>query len=288
MSLSYNHRNIADASAQGIHLKKVVGAYEVSASLNLQMQSSDEDEIYYLRIETVRLFVKGTSGGEQFIGTLCPYELRMLRTHDFSNRECVDLSLTLHPGQLSAIEDLRDGGDLVFILKIRGQAYLNSDEQRAYDDFSVHMPRSDWIQQLKNISFMDVLLIEVPFPATDLPERLQTVQHALEEAQRHFISAEYSSCVASCRTAIQELGHHVFGKKDWSVKTLKQLDENAPAMAKEDREKALFAVIRHYAHQAHHGEGEGGVRHYTRSEAQMILRMAAAAISGAVNFDGRP
>jgi len=287
MSLSYHHRNIADASVQGIHLKKAVGAYELSASLNLQMQSSDEDEIYYLRVETARLIVKGKSGGEQFIGTLCPYELRMLRTHDFSNRECIDLSLILHPSQVSAIEDIRDGGDLTFNLKIRGQAYLNSDEQRAYDDFSVHVARSNWIQQLKNVGFMDVLLIEVPFPVTELPDQLEAVQHALEEAQRHFVSAEYSSCVASCRTAIQELGHHVFGNEGWAVKTLKQLDENATTMAKEDREKALFAVIRHYAHQAHHGEGEGGVRHYTRSEAQMILRMTAAAVSCGINFDGR-
>jgi len=290
MSLSYHQRTIADPSVQGIHLRKAVGAYELLASLNLQMQSSEEDEIYYLRIEAVRLFVKGQHGSEQFIGTLLPYDLRMLRTYGHSQRECVDLSLILQPTQVAAIEDIRDGGDLTFILKIRGQAYLNSDEQRAYDDITVHTPRSAWIMQLKNSGFMDVLLIEIPFPASELPEHLEAVQHYLEEAQRQYMNAAYTACVASCRTAIEDMGCQTYNTAKWHEEALKPLkgpSSNGGGkisdMDKNEREKALLGIIRHYAHLAHHGEGEGGVRNYTQIEARMILQMTSAAISAALN-----
>jgi hypothetical protein len=165
-----------------------------------------------------------------------------------------------------------------------GQAYLNSDEQQSQYEFSIHTPKSEWITRLKTAGFMDILLLEVPFPISGVPEHLETVQHALEEAQRHFMSAEYTACVASCRTAVQELGHYMFDDPKWSDGALKHLNDDAKSMAKDDREKALFAVIRHYTHQAHHGNGEGGARYYTRSEARMILQMAAAAMGASSNF----
>lgn len=31
-----------------------------------------------------------------------------------------------------------------------------------------------------------------------------------------------------------------------------------------------YGYVRHYTHQSHHAEGEGGSRHYTHAEAQMF------------------
>jgi len=283
MSLCYHTRNIASLSVQGVHLKKATGAYELFIGLDLQMQTSSEDEVYYLRVEAARLFVKGANGIERYIGILRPTELNMLRTWDYSHRQCLEMTLMLQPGQVAAIEDIRGGGDLTFKFEVRGQAYLNGDEQRAHDNFTVRVPKSEWLNRLKSARFMDVLLLEVPFSAIDLPEQLRVIRDDLEQAQNLFMNADYANCVAQCRHAIQELGHYVYDDQKWAEGALKKLNDEARAMGKEEREKAIFAAIRHYVHQAHHSSGEGGVRHYDRSEARMILQMTAAAVGAVAN-----
>lgn len=44
------------------------------------------------------------------------------------------------------------------------------------------------------------------------------------------------------------------------------------------REASLWAVLRHYTHQAHHGVSEGGAARYSRAEAQFVLTLTAAAV----------
>ena len=52
-------------------------------------------------------------------------------------------------------------------------------------------------------------------------------------------------------------------------------------MDKPSREAAVYAVVRHYTHLAHHGPSEGGVPAYTRAETQFLLTLAAAAAAHA-------
>jgi hypothetical protein len=46
-----------------------------------------------------------------------------------------------------------------------------------------------------------------------------------------------------------------------------------------EREAALWASVRHYAHLAHHGPSDGGVPHYSRQDAQLVLTMLATLVS---------
>jgi len=281
MSLNYHQYSVADIDVPSVYLMKGVGAYELMIPVGLKMQSHKDK--YELRIDSARAFISSGNVKNQLLGTARPDDFQTYPTFDHSYQGTQDLRLMLQPQQLSAIEDIRNGDDFEVKLEIRGEARLNGEVQRTHDKLTVHIPRSEWVKQLKNIGFMDVLLMEIPFPVAEVPERLETVHHALEEAQRHFANAEYASCVASCRTAIQEIGHHIFDGKDWATGILKRLREGATDMSKMERDSALYAVVRHYTHQAHHGEGEGGSRHYSRSEAQMILRMVAALVSGATS-----
>jgi hypothetical protein len=49
-----------------------------------------------------------------------------------------------------------------------------------------------------------------------------------------------------------------------------------------EREAALWAAARHYAHLAHHGPSDGGVSQYSRAEAQLVLMSMITVIDGAI------
>ena len=83
----------------------------------------------------------------------------------------------------------------------------------------------------------------------------------------------------SGRIATDDLGLRRFGHENWSTGSLKRLAADQQGMSKEERDAALFAALRHYTHQAHHGPGDGGVSTYTRAESQFVLSVTAAAAS---------
>ena len=49
-------------------------------------------------------------------------------------------------------------------------------------------------------------------------------------------------------------------------------------MTKPQREEAVYAALRHYAHLAHHAVGDSGETSYTRAEAEIVLSTTVAAV----------
>jgi hypothetical protein len=179
---------------------------------------------------------------------------------------------------------MRGDDDLKFEILLRGEIGNGEDSYSAQEMLRKSIPRSEWIENLRRAEYMDILLLEVPFPAMDAPETLTSVRHHLEVAQRHFTHAEYTSCVGSCRTAIQELGHHVYETDEWSKGAIPKTTDNMRDMSKDERIKGMFAMLRHLTNQAHHGEGEGGVIHYSRIESRMVLQMTVSAVTGVIGL----
>jgi hypothetical protein len=189
------------------------------------------------------------------------------------------LILPVSPGQLAAIEALRGTDNLQFELLVTGSGIGESGSQQVQDTWRIDVPRSKWINDLQAAKARNILLLEVPLPLqneTDAPSQVGTI---LKRAEEHFRNGDYHACVASCRTVIQEFGAQQFGKKDWSAALLSRLATDRNNMKKSEREAALWAVLRHYTHQAHHAESEGGIDFYTRTEAQFILTLAASFIT---------
>ena len=98
---------------------------------------------------------------------------------------------------------------------------------------------------------------------------------ALRHAEEECRNGDYGGCIASCRIVIDEVG------KLWGMNWPKML-ELTRGKSKAEREEALFAVVRHYTHGAHHAPGDGGASGYTRREAELILNVTAAATAQAL------
>ena len=106
---------------------------------------------------------------------------------------------------------------------------------------------------------------------------------ALQRAEEQYRSGDYHGCVGSCRTAMEELGNRMHGDEWWAGNALALLASRSTreGMDKAAREAALHAVLRHYAHLAHHGPSLGGAAAYTCAEAQFVLSLTAAAAAHA-------
>ena len=80
---------------------------------------------------------------------------------------------------------------------------------------------------------------------------------------------------------VDELGCRIAGCKDWAKPSLDRLSSNPRGMSKSERERAMLGALRHYTHQAHHGESEGGEISYSRADTQHILTLAASFVARA-------
>ena len=279
MGLTVGSREIADTTIQGVRLSPLVGGYELVFGLKLAIRSC-ADGMQRASISGARTFVTPDEGTPRALGFAHPVQPFEIVCKPHGSTETPSLHLHLQPGQLDALEKLRGTGNLSFELQASGTGTDGQREQRVQGDWRVRVPRSEWIEQLGSVGARNVMLLEVPLPLGNASDDRQTFATELRRAEERYRHGDYNGCVAACRLAITELGLHRFGN-GWPNKSLKRLDSDRERMTKEDREAALCAVLRHYAHQAHHGPSDGGVSAYTRAEAQFVLSATAAAAAKA-------
>lgn len=279
MEIVVGTRIMARATSQNVFLRKMVGAYELSFPLNLHILRGDTSH-REASIVGARVAMQATSGEHQLGYARLDAPLHILLGTDESSAS-ITFSLPLLPHQISSIEELRGEESLTFYLTLCGSGREDRYPRQVHDKWGIAVPRSRWIEMLREAAALDVLLIEIPMPVADLPPEWRKVRADLLEAQRHFHLGEFGACVVSCRKVVQETGQKLYGEQDWSGSRLDRLASGRRDMTKAQREEAVNAAIRHFTHPAAHAEGEGG-DYYTRAEAKLVLSMAAAIVSRAV------
>jgi hypothetical protein len=167
---------------------------------------------------------------------------------------------------------------VTFELLVTGVSWDQNGEQGVQDDWRTQIPRSEWLEKLRGAKARDVLLLEVPMALVDRAKEWEAIARELQRAEKLFRDGDYNPCVSSCRLALDELGHLKFGPGDWAGPLLDRIAKDRGSMTGGEREAALWAAVRHYAHLAHHGPSAGGVPNYARQEAQLILTMVATLV----------
>lgn len=278
MSLSINSHLIADVRVQGITLRSVLGAYELVFALSISIHRVREVP-RHAAIMGARVHLTRPGEQRQEIGFARPEQPMRVVQHDHPYSQTPTLVLPLQPGQLNAIEDFRDAADLDFELTVAGAGQEGDRDGQIGDTWRIHVPRSDWVKKLNDAGALNVLLLEVPLAIGSSSEAWTAIGDSLRRAEKQFSEGDYHACVASCRTIVQDLGALRFGGKDWSTPLLKRLANDRAGMTKEERESAIWGSLRHYTHQAHHGDSEGGELYYTRAEAKLVLALTASFIA---------
>lgn len=282
MGLTIGSWQIADPRVQSVTLCPMVGGFELIFGLRVPIRAV-EAVVRRASIAGSRITVRSNDGEPLSLGFARPERPFELASTAAGSTESHDLYLYLQPGQLAALESVRGTGDLSFEFAASGTGSDEHGEQQVFGDWQHRVPRSDWIGQLRTAGVRDVLMLEVPIPLKHGTDDWRAIAEPLQRAEEQYRSGDYYSCVGSCRTAMEELGVYRYGDEEWAGRALGPLASRSTRedMDKAAREAAVYAVLRHYTHLAHHGPSEGGVFAYTRAEAQFLLGLTAAAAAHA-------
>ena len=282
MGLTVGSWQMADPRVQGVTLRPIVGGFELVFGLRVPIRAVD-NVVRRASVAGARVTVRPDDGEPRILGFARPESPFDISSAFGGSTQSHDLYLYLQPGQLAALEMLRGTGDLAFEFAATGTGSDENGEQYVRGDWRHRVPRSDWIAQLRSAGTRDVLLLEVPIPLTGADDEWRAVAASLQRAEEQYRRGDYHSCIGSCRTAIEELGVYRFRDGEWIGKTLAPLASRPTrdAMDKTAREAAVYAVLRHYTHLAHHGPSEGGVPAYSRAEAHFLISLTAAAAARA-------
>ena len=275
MTLLVGSRRIADGGVQSVALRRAVGAYELVFAFYLTA-SPGEGGLPRGSVLGARVSAKPSRGEPRDLGIARPERPFEVVCREHVTTATPTLHICLQPGQIAALETLREAGDLTFDLSFSGTASDRQGEQQVYGSCSVGVPRSEWLEKLRGAGVRDTLLVEVPLPLEGVSEEWREAASHLRHAEEHYRNGDYRGCIASCRIAIDAVGE--LRGMNWS-----KIPDLARGMDKAAREEALFAVVRHYTHEAHHAASDGGARGYTRREAELILNLTAAATAHALS-----
>tara|TARA_R110001592_G_scaffold20926_18_gene84754 strand:+ start:3550 stop:4434 length:885 start_codon:yes stop_codon:yes gene_type:complete len=286
-SVTVNSMNIAEITNKQVWLKSLLGIYELGFNFSLRGPSERDGKSRWAKIHSARVQVNTKHNGQLDLGLARLETPLALKTHaEHSITAQMTAFLTLTNIQLSKLEEVRDGHDLEFKLIIKGVGGDGQHENPVYDEWRVEIPRSKWIEILRQSGYMDIMLLEVPMlPKGEVSDDWLDVKAELEEAQDSFLNRKYASCVAQCRKVLEDSGYIKFGEHNWYNPSLNLIGKdkrstekgkpNRESMSKESRENAIWASLFHYTHQANHGRSKGGESGYSREEAKTILTLTA-------------
>ncbi len=282
MGLTIGSWQIADPRVQSVTLRPIIGGFELIFGLRVPSRAV-ENVVRRVSIAGCRITVRPNDGEPRNLGFARPERPIEIASTSWGSTASHDLYLYLQPGQLAALETLRGTGDLSFEFTASGTGSDEHGDQYVFGDWHHRVSRSDWIGQLRTAGARHVLLVEVPIPLDDAADEWRATAAALQRAEEQYRSGDYHSCIGSCRTAMEELGIYRYGDREWAGQALAPLASRSTRsdMDKAARDAAVYAVLRHYTHLAHHGPSEGGVPAYTRAEAQFVISLTAAAAAHA-------
>lgn len=278
MGLSLGSRILADVRVQGVSLRQNLGRYELIFGLYVTIRPT-ETQVQRASIVGARVTLDLGGGQKQSLGfarSESPFDI-VSANHPSSMTP--SLHLYLDAIQVANIEALREESDLGFELLANGVGSNVNGEHLVQDEWRITVARSDWIKKLRGSGAYEMMLIEVPLPVVEEVSDWNTISDGLLRAEAQYRNGDYRGCISLCRTVIEELGTYRYKNQNWANTSIDRLASDRKGMTKDEREAALWATLRHYTHQAHHGPSEGGVSQYSRAEAQFVLAWTAGAMA---------
>lgn len=194
---------------------------------------------------------------------------------------------------LKEVEELRQGRDLTFMIRIRFVAAIKDAAPGLANDSFVHahvdsdsgsyafchhrIPKSDWLRHLKELGFGDYYLLELPL--RKIPERAgfkKAVAH-LESAWSHFGESRDDETLWDCYRAFEYLAKKA-GCENPDQNAFEKLLSGVTDDAKKKRLKALMHYLCQFFHAGRHETGsEKAVVDRRDAEYALILSQATLA-----------
>jgi hypothetical protein len=174
---------------------------------------------------------------------------------------------------VEALEDLRVGGGLTFILQLYPLVIVGGEPLALpFAELAVDINHASWATLLEQVGYRKTMLFELPLPATELRPELTAALEHLERAQHHYLRADYREAVGSCRDALEGLTHALGDEGHLASLVAKDL----PDLPKGDRLSLVRRSLLRLSHLARHGDPLASSTSWTREDARAVLGMTAA------------
>jgi hypothetical protein len=258
-----------------------------------RLQFSLEINIHATRGRTVEM---GSLTGFVYAGTspagaLKPLGIAVAETNWFAStaddprRQFLSLYLDLSGEQLAALERVRGGGSLTFQFDVRMLVRsIERNVQLGFETLRFEANLSVWSKVLKQLGYLELLLLSVELPIDDVPAELRNAVSQVRAAHEDLIAGRYDSTVGRCRIAMDAIDAVVKPESTLgqTIQSLSANRETLTGMTKRARGDLVRMVLRHYTHLAHHVDSGGGPESFSRHDALFILTATAGVIWDAV------
>lgn len=155
-------------------------------------------------------------GAAHPLGRATPQNSWFTGTLEHRRSQTIVLELDLAGERLEALERLRAGGSLVFHFDLSlhvhrpernqpGTKGVWIDVQPGSERVQLPVNTSDWTEVLRQLRYLDVLLVAVDLPI-DAPDELRETVKLLREAHADLIAGRYNPAVGCCRLAMESVG----------------------------------------------------------------------------------
>jgi|HubBroStandDraft_5_1064220.scaffolds.fasta_scaffold14277_3 hypothetical protein len=277
MTLMADAYNLATEKISPPRLQKLLGSFELAFSVQAEVAPRDPPTEQnpkpvgrWLTLHSARVFAVSAAGMVKEIGRMAFDRPETLSQGPHRTNGYFEIRLKLQPGELSALEDHRDGGKLGFKFVIYGYSgYLGQPNTRRPEsqEVQISVAQSEWAALLDAAGAHSAVFIEIKAP---IENRNAPAAH-VRSAQIHFANGNYTACVGECRKALEDM------ESAGAAGILGRLakHEDRRAMDKPERALVIHAALKNFTHLAAHSPSRGGDEH-NRSDAKFLLALTAS------------
>jgi hypothetical protein len=276
MSINFSSNIVVNLKAGRVHgWAGGLGLYRMR--FTVEYDTPPREERYIARNFRAIVDVSINTGKPMHLGTSWPESSWVLGTGRFVNQAAVLFDFDLTKEQLALIERDRNGGGLLFSLRILCEVSIGDKIESGYDDVRFSVNQSAWIDCMKSLGLDRIVLLEVELPLDSAG--LDSATKLLKKARLELDAGNHDGVVQQCRLAIESVQNALELKPE--INTAMQMFSGGDRKKMNKKERALVVneAARHYAHPAHHVDADGQVFEYGRRDATFMLALASAIVA---------
>ena len=245
--------------------------------MNLQLETLDKPPAYLTEI-LAEITVNAGGQTPLSLGRAQPNMSLAVRTIEQPHSQTFELWLHLTGEQIEALERRRAGQPLEFHVNLTLQIHYNAAIHSGRTDARFHVNESDWAEILRQIGYLDRLIVAVDLPL-DTPEQMRKAVQYVRSAHQHLIAGRYSDAIGVCLLAMESLHPLTDDAKPKAIRAVfAESKEAREKMTLGQRAELVRQAVHHFTCPAHHEEPGKPAEVYSRQDALFILTAAAGIV----------
>lgn len=198
-----------------------------------------------------------------------------ITTYEHVGNHYISLEIELDAARVEAIEQIRLGENLTFLIDLFATAYRGESSQQLYrQPYQLTISQSDWIKVLESIGYRKTLLIEIPIPTGEANPALTEATKHLAKAQKQMLHGHCREAVGACRDVLESLNRSINDEGEPAQTSKRKRD-------KRERFLAIRTALLELTHAAKHVDDTTSLIEWNLADARASISLAATLLQWA-------